>query len=103
PRRRYCERLVALARRQHEPDVALRWARRWVALAPLDEPANRVLLEQLTESGDAEELSKGLDWFIGQPRPRGVLATELSGALIRLSELDPPRALHLARRVLSAF
>src|SRR5690606_28011749 len=49
------------------------------------------------------ELSKGLDWFIGQPRPRGVLATELSGALIRLSGLDPPRALHLARRVLSAF
>ncbi len=103
PRSKYCRALVELAGRQGEPDVALRWARRWVALTPLDAEASRVLLEQLTASAEAEELAKGLDWFVAQPRPREALAPQLAAAMLRLSALDSRRGVELSRRVLGAY
>ncbi len=103
PRSEYCRALVELAVRQGEPDVALRWARRWVALKPLDVAANRGLLEQLIASGDAEELAKGLDWFVAQPRPREVLAGQLASAMLRLAAVEQQRGVELARRVLGAY
>ncbi len=103
PRRKYCRSLVSVALANDEPEVALRWARRWVSLAPLELESNRVLLTLLAQHGSAIELAKGLDWFVGQPRPRGVLAEELARALARLAEIDPTQGRQLAQRVLGAF
>jgi hypothetical protein len=103
PRARYCRELVFLAERAKDVDKARRWAQRWLSLTPLDTEAGRILLEQWERSTDAKLLAKGLDWWLGQPRPRGILAAEFGRGVQRLVALDPARARLLAQRVLGAY
>lgn len=103
PRARYCRALVDLADKAGDSGKARRWAQRWLSLTPLEPEPGKVLLEQWERSSDAGLLQKGLDWWLGQPRPRALLAAEFGRGLLRLATLDRDRARTVAQRVLGAF
>ena len=103
PRAAYCEALAATQEALGEPQLALAWTQRWLALRPGDPRAAVALLGRVTAAGDVARLGDALAWLLSQPQPLGSLAEPLGAALRRLAELDATRGGAVARRALDVF
>lgn len=86
-----------------EPENALSWTQRWLALRPGDRDATRALLTRVTASGDPARIADALGWVLAQAQPLGELAPEVTRALRHLLDTDSRRALSLSRRALEVF
>ncbi|MCA9595458.1 MAG: hypothetical protein KC776_19220, partial [Myxococcales bacterium] len=103
PRAALCEALAEAHEALGEPALCLAWTQRWLALRPGDPRAARTLLGRVTETGDATRLADALSWLLSQPQPLRDMASAIGAALLRLAELDAPRAAGIARRALDVL
>lgn len=103
PRAQWCRQLVEAASKQNQPEVALRWIRRWVSLTPLNPEACAAFSRVLAQQDSVDHLNKGLSWLLGQPQPIDQLSPELIQALARLTALAPEIAQQQAGRLLGSL
>lgn len=103
PRAHLCRALSETFDVLGEPDNALAWTQRWLALRPGDRDAARALIERVTVKGDPTRIADALGWLLAQPEPLDDLSTEVSRAVRKLSDVSAPRGAALARRAIDVF
>ncbi|HVU02878.1 MAG TPA: hypothetical protein VHE30_14055 [Polyangiaceae bacterium] len=103
PRVYLCRALAEIYDALSEPAQALAWTQRGLALRPGDLDLAEALLARVTVAGEASKIGDALAWLLSQPEPLGPLVPNVSRAVCRLAELDPPRGAALARRALDVF
>lgn len=103
PRISWCTALADALDALVEPELAVGWSQRIVALCPGDRDAIEKLLQRLLRARDGGRLGDALAWLLSQPQPASWLAGPFARALGELAELDPDRAAVVARRALDVF
>lgn len=103
PRISWCSALADALDALAEPELAVGWSQRIVALCPGDRDAIEKLLQRLLRARDGGRLGDALAWLLSQPQPAGWLAAPFARAMGELAELDPDRAAVVARRALDVF
>jgi tetratricopeptide (TPR) repeat protein len=103
PRISWCTALADALDALVEPELAVGWSQRIVALCPGDRDAIEKLLQRLLRARDGGRLGDALAWLLSQPQPAAWLAAPFARALDELANLDPDRAAVVARRALDVF
>lgn len=103
PRIAWCIALADALDALVEPELAVGWSQRIVALCPGDRDAIERFLERLLRARDGGRLGDALGWLLSQPQPASWLAAPFARALGELANLDPDRAAVVARRALDVF
>ncbi len=98
-----CEGLAKAFEAVGEIALALTWTQRWLALRPGCPDAMRELVRLASQAYDPDRLEDALGWVLAQPRPLDDMASPFGDALALLFELDPPRAIDVARRALDMY
>ncbi len=103
PRISWCTALADALDALVEPELAVGWSQRVVALCPGERDAIEKLLQRLLRARDGGRLGDALAWLLSQPQPASWLAAPFARALDELAKLDPDRAAIVARRALDVF
>jgi hypothetical protein len=103
PRGPFCRALADTLESLGELELALGWTQRWLALSPGSPSAVAELIRRATLARSANRVHDALAWVLAQAAPLGELALPFASALELLRELDPSRALAVARRALDVF
>ncbi|HLK35462.1 MAG TPA: hypothetical protein VKU41_01835, partial [Polyangiaceae bacterium] len=103
PRVAWCFALGEALDALGEPNLAVAWSQRCVALRPGDPGVIEQLLERLLRAGDADRIGDALAWLLSQPLPFSWLAGPFAAALTVLAGADVDRAAVVARRALDVF
>ena len=103
PRVSLCRALAETFDALGEPASALAWTQRALALRPGDRATASALLERVVEAGNPARIGDSLAWLLSQPEPLLHLVPLVGHAILRLAELDPPRAAALGRSALDVF
>ncbi len=103
PRRVFCRALADNLEALGEIELALGWTQRWLALTPGSPEAIGELIRRATVARSANRVHDALAWVLAQAAPLGDLAGPFADALELLFQLDPTRALSVARRTLDVF
>lgn len=98
-----CEGMAQALESLGEMAQALTWTQRWLALRPGCPDAMRELVRRASRAYDPDRLDDALGWVLAQPRPLDDMASPFGDALELLFELDPPRAIDVARRALDLY
>ncbi|MEP7123896.1 MAG: hypothetical protein ABJE95_23410, partial [Byssovorax sp.] len=103
PRSDLCARLASAFDALGEPDLALGWTQRRLALRPGSRMAMIELLQRATALRETPRLTDALGWVLAQPKPLGDLTEAIVDALDALSELDRSKVRPFARRALDVL
>jgi hypothetical protein len=103
PRASSCRALAEIFDALGEPENALAWTQRWLALRPGDRVAAAALLGRVTAAGDPAKIADALGWLLAQPEPLLELVPHLASSIRRLADIEPTRGATLARRALDVF
>ncbi len=98
-----CAALAAALDKVGEPNLAVAWTERWLALRPASREALRELARRAIDLGDAGRLASTLGWILAQPEPAAGLVEPLIDGLRALFVLDAAKAKPIARRSLDVF
>ena len=103
PRSELCARLAAAFDALGEPDLALGWTQRRLALRPGSSEAMADLLQRAVARGDAARLTEALGWVLAQPKPLVDLTEAIVDALDALAGQDRSKVRPFARRALDVL
>jgi cellulose synthase operon protein C len=103
PRAPLCRALADTFDALGEPENALAWVQRWLALRPGDRAAASAFVSRVTNASDPARIADAFGWLLAQPEPLVEHVPLLREAIKKLSEIDPARAAALARRALDVF
>lgn len=103
PRSALCARLATAFEALGEPDLALGWTQRRLALRPGSSRAMIDLLRRASARGDVVRLTEALGWVLAQPKPLVDLTEAIVDALDALADLDRSKVRPFARRALDVL
>ena len=103
PRSDLCARLATAFEALGEPDLALGWTQRRLALRPGSSEAMSDLLQRAAACFDPGRLTEALGWVLAQPKPLVDLTEAIVDALDALAELDRSKVRPFARRALDVL
>jgi tetratricopeptide (TPR) repeat protein len=103
PRSDLCARLATAFDALGEPDLALGWTQRRLALRPGSREAMSDLLKRAMALRETPRLTEALGWVLAQPKPLGDLTEAIVAALDVLAELDRSKVRPFARRALDVL
>jgi len=103
PRSELCGRLATAFDALGEPELALGWTQRGLALRPGNSEAMSALLRRAATYADPTRLAEALGWVLVQPMPLTDVTEAIVDALDALAVLNKSRVRPFARRALDAL
>ncbi len=103
PRSELCARLAMAFDAVGEPELALGWTQRGLALRPGNTEAMSELLRRAATHRDPARLAEALGWVLVQPMPLAEVTEAIVDALDALADLDKSRVRPFARRALDVL